>query len=174
MWLVTPLDQSVTQQRAQVKRALRNFVHYKARDKRWNGRAAKHIDTFLLGWKGIEYVGDGEKDCSERGGSGGGGGGNGNARKFGCGSEKLASRMAAEKERKANGENMSAEEKRDLVELWQVSGSTPRVSLRPYSSGTNFFLSVCPTVTPTTRPASQPTRRLVPTSPRTQDDFRIV
>jgi hypothetical protein len=115
MYLVTPASHSIEQQKAQVARALRNLVHYKARDKRWNGRAAQHIDTFLLGWKGIEYTGD-ERVEQE----------NVKARAASCGSAKLASRMAAEAEReedrkqKAKRGEISEEEKEDLVELWQV------------------------------------------------------
>jgi len=118
MYLVTPATHSIEKQKAQVARALRNLVHYKARDKRWNGRAAKHIDTFLLGWKGIEYVGD-ENEPKE--------GGSSATRAAGCGSAKLASRTAAEAEREAarrdrakRGE-IDESEKQDMVQLWQVS-----------------------------------------------------
>jgi hypothetical protein len=118
MYLVTPASHSIEQQKAQVARALRNLVHYKARDKRWNGRAAQHIDTFLLGWKGIEYTGD-ERVEQE----------NVKARAASCGSAKLASRLAAEAEReaerkqKAKRGEIGEDEKKDLVELWQVRTS---------------------------------------------------
>lgn len=118
MYLVTPATHSMEKQKAQVARALRNLVHYKARDKRWNGRAAKHIDTFLLGWKGIEYIGD-ENEPKEGGASA--------TRTASCGSAKLASRTAAEAERevvrreKARRGEIDESEKQDMVELWQVS-----------------------------------------------------
>lgn len=50
---------SVQRQKSQISRALRNLEHYKSSDPRWRGqRARKGIDTFLIGWKGVEYRGE--------------------------------------------------------------------------------------------------------------------
>lgn len=115
MYLVTPSTHTIEQQKAQVARAVRNLIHYKAKDKRWNGRASKMIDTFLLGWKGIDYVGI-ETSADETG------------RKPSCGSAKLASKLAADQERAqalrdSQSDSLPEAEKRDLVELWQALGS---------------------------------------------------
>ncbi|KAI5454670.1 hypothetical protein NCC49_003561 [Naganishia albida] len=57
---------SVQRQISQISRALRNLEHYKSSDPRWRGqRARKGIDTFLIGWKGVEYRG--EKRPAEEG-----------------------------------------------------------------------------------------------------------
>jgi hypothetical protein len=118
MYLVTPKTHSIEQQKAQVTRAVRNLVHYKAKDKRWNGRAASRIDTFLIGWKGIEYVGE---DTTSSGA------GEASSKQASCGSAKLASKFAAdaereeERRRKVKAGEISEEEQKDLVRLWQVS-----------------------------------------------------
>ncbi len=58
------------------------------------------IDTFLLGWRGVDYVGE-------------------PTRGEGCGSMQLASRQAAAAE--AREEGVSEAVQRDMLEVWKVS-----------------------------------------------------
>jgi hypothetical protein len=110
---------TVQRQKQQITRALRNLQHYKAHDPRWRGdRAHSGIDTFLIGWKGVEYRGE-KRSVS--------GGGETVTGKKTVGSAKLMSKLRADAEReeeaareKALGSSLDDEQKREIAEIWAV------------------------------------------------------
>ncbi|KAJ9125221.1 hypothetical protein QFC22_000175 [Naganishia vaughanmartiniae] len=107
---------TVQRQKQQITRAIRNLQHYKAHDSRWRGdRARRGIDTFLIGWKGVEYRG--EKRASEENGTG-----------KTVGSTKLMSKLRADAEReeaarqkekeRALGLSLTDAQKQEIADVW--------------------------------------------------------
>lgn len=122
---------SVRRQKSQISRAIRNLEHYKSGDSRWRGeRARKGIDTFLIGWKGVEYRG--EKRASDDGATGQSDGVMQDAAvavKKIVGSAKLMSKLNADEERaqkaqqeriRREGGFLTDEQKREIAEVWTV------------------------------------------------------
>jgi hypothetical protein len=119
---------SVRRQKSQISRAIRNLEHYKSSDSRWRGeRARKGIDTFLIGWKGVEYRG--EKRASDEEAAGVMQDAAMAVKKI-VGSAKLMSKLNADEEReqKARQERLRPEggmltddQKREIAEVWTVS-----------------------------------------------------
>lgn len=125
----TTMTDAIARQKHQITRALRNLQHYKAHDPRWRGdRAHRGIDTFLIGWKGIEYRGE-KRSSGETGKEA-----TATATMTGktVGSAKLMSKLRADAEReeaarqkekeKALGLTLGDEQKRELAEIWKVRG----------------------------------------------------
>lgn len=121
MYLVNVADLTVDEQKKQIARAVRNLTSYKGNDKRWQGRAGRHIDTFLVGWKNIDYVGQKEgaeivpaEGLLEKA-------------KKAVGSAKLMSKLGADRDRyesnraKAKAGEIDEDEKKTLTEVWCVS-----------------------------------------------------
>ncbi|KAJ9108876.1 hypothetical protein QFC21_000196 [Naganishia friedmannii] len=107
---------TVQRQKQQITRALRNLQHYKAHDPRWRGdRARRGIDTFLIGWKGVEYRGERRSSVSGEPGKT-------------VASAKLMSKLRADTEReeaarqkereRALGLSLDDEQKREIGEIW--------------------------------------------------------
>ncbi|KAJ9107869.1 hypothetical protein QFC19_002775 [Naganishia cerealis] len=98
---VTATSSSV-RAKQQITRALRNLQHYKAHDPRWRGdRARRWIDTFLIGWKGVEYRGERRSSV-------------GSAKKLSPDAERAE---AAQREQ-ALGSFLTDEQKREIAEIW--------------------------------------------------------
>lgn len=120
---------SVQRQKSQISRALRNLEHYKSSDPRWRGqRARKGIDTFLIGWKGVEYRG--EKRQSEEGEDASAGGKAAKLVNKVVGSAKLMSKFNADAEReeqqrqerlRMQGGLLTSEQKSAIGQVWAVS-----------------------------------------------------
>ena len=122
---------SVRRQKSQISRAIRNLEHYKSGDSRWRGeRARKGIDTFLIGWKGVEYRGEKQASDGEAvGKSEGVMQDAATAVKKIVGSAKLMSKLNADEERaqkaqqeriRREGGLLTDEQKREIAEVWTV------------------------------------------------------
>lgn len=161
---------SVRRQKSQISRAIRNLEHYKSSDSRWRGeRARKGIDTFLIGWKGVEYRG--EKRASDEDPAGVMQDAAMAVKKI-VGSAKLMSKLNADEEReqKARQERLRREgglltddQKREIAAVWMVSGVRNQ----------GFWLSniVIPGSTES-RPASKETGHTLPASSTTEIPWR--
>jgi hypothetical protein len=120
---------SVQRQKSQISRALRNLEHYKSSDPRWRGqRARKGIDTFLIGWKGVEYRG--EKRPSEETEEDGVAGKAAQLVNKVVGSAKLMSKLNADAEReeqlrqerlRLEGGLLTGAQKSAIGQVWAVS-----------------------------------------------------
>lgn len=127
---------SARRQKSQISRAIRNLEHYKSGDSRWRGeRARKGIDTFLIGWKGVEYRG--EKRVSDDEAAGKPEGVMQDAAmavKKIVGSAKLMSKLNADEERaqklrreriRREGGLLTNSQKREIADVWAVSDDLP-------------------------------------------------
>lgn len=123
------LSKSVQRQKSQISRALRNLEHYKSSDPRWRGqRARKGIDTFLIGWKGVEYRG--EKRPSDEVEDAGVGEKAAKLVNKVVGSAKLMSKLNADAEReeqqrrerlRMQGGLLTSQQKSSIGQVWAVS-----------------------------------------------------
>lgn len=129
------------------------------------------IDTFLIGWKGIDYIGqkqesdrdsfdDETEDQTQVQARL-----NGSARKGGCGSAKLASKLEADREREqaqarakefvsgaSEWDNLSEQKQNDIVQLWR---SLPSLVPSAQKFGTlSLPLSLLKLLSTTTSPTS--------------------